>query len=85
MDWFKTHVYIAAWASPVVALIGMMLKKRGEDAQLNWSKLMLYVAFLSGLAIIVTPGVDAGARGVAGGLIGVGFGWLMVDASRQKK
>jgi hypothetical protein len=83
LDWFKTHIFIAAWASPIIALVGLLLKKTPEGSPTNWSRVMLYVAFLSGLAIIVTPGIEPLARGTASALVAVGFGALMQDIKQR--
>lgn len=83
MEWFKTHVFIAAWASPIIALIGLLIKKTPEGTQVNWSRMMIYVGFLSGIAIIVTPGIDTAARGVSGTLIFMAMGYMIVDSGRR--
>jgi hypothetical protein len=83
MEWFKDHVFIAAWASPIIALIGMIVKKTPEGSPLNWSRVMIYVAFLTCLAETVTPGVDPLVWRGASSIVGVGFGFLIYDSFRQ--
>jgi hypothetical protein len=84
VEWFKTHVFIAAWASPVIALVAMILKKPSGTQPLNWSRMVIYVAFLTALAALLTPGLDGIARGAMFGLIMIGFGWLMTDAGSRR-
>jgi len=84
MDWLKAHVFIAAWASPIIALIGMLIKKSPDGTPLNWSKMMIYVGFLTGLAVVVTPGVDPIARSYMSGLVSIGFGYLIVDSAWRR-
>jgi hypothetical protein len=82
-DWLKTHVFIAAWASPIIALIGMIIRKPTEGS-LNWSRMMIYVGFLTCLAVAVTPGVEAATRGFAAFFVAMGFGYLIVDSGRWR-
>jgi FtsH-binding integral membrane protein len=82
-DWLKAHIFIAAWASPIIALVALLLKKTPEGSSTNWSRVMVYVGFLSALAILVTPGVDGMARGTAAGIAAVAFGAIMNDMRRN--
>jgi hypothetical protein len=84
VDWFRTHVFIAAWSSPAIALIGMLLKKRAAGAPVNWSRMMIYVGWLTSFAVMVTPGVDPMARGTAEALVAGGFGFLIIDSGRHR-
>ena len=83
MDWLKTHVYIAAWASALISLIGMILKKPTGSVPLNWSRIMLNVTFLTCLAVAVTPGTDTVVRSMASTLVFVGVGYLIIDSGRR--
>jgi hypothetical protein len=77
VDWLKNHVFIAAWASPIIALVGLVWKKSDPTNPVNWSSIMFYVGFLSAFAVIVTPGVDSNVRATMEGLFIVAFGSLM--------
>ncbi len=81
-EWFKTHVFIAAWISPIIALVGMIFKKRPEGSPLNWGRAVVYVAFLSLLAIVVTPGVEPGVRSFAMSIFAFGFAALLFSSNR---
>ncbi len=73
--WLKEHVYIAAWLSPLVALLGMVIKNvRTGTTDTQWSMVMIYVAFLTCLAAVFTPVIDDAARFFAAfGAFGLGF------------
>jgi hypothetical protein len=79
LDWLKGHVFLAAWLSPLIALVGLIWKKSDPTNPVNWSKLMIYVAFLTGLAVIITPGVDPSVRSAANSLVFIGLGFLIAD------
>lgn len=67
MGWFKDHVYIAAWISPLLALLGMVIKNvRTSTTEPHWSMVMIYVGFLTCLAAVFTPLLDDAARIFAG-------------------
>jgi hypothetical protein len=83
MEWLKNHVFIAAWAAPTIALIALVVKKRPEGSPMNWFRVMMCVGFLSGLAILVTPGVDQSTRLFAASLVAMLTGAFIVG-SRQE-
>lgn len=61
MNWLKDHVYIAAWISP--ALIGMIIgNTRTGVPHARWSLTMIYVAFLTCMAVVFTPILEAETR-----------------------
>jgi hypothetical protein len=67
MAWLRDHVYIAAWLSPVIALLGMVVKNvTTGTTDTQWSMIMIYVAFLTCLAAVFTPLIDDSARFFAG-------------------
>lgn len=79
LEWFKTHVFIAAWASPIIALLGMILKRQTPGVPLNWPRVIVIVGFLTALAVAVTPGMDSEARSFARTIAGFGFGALLAE------
>lgn len=80
MEWFKAHVFIAAWCSPIITLIGLLVKKQPQGAPMNWPHAIFYVGFLSGLAILV---IDPLSRGVAVALVAMGFGTLVRNFDKR--
>jgi len=77
-------LFIAAWVTLIIALIGLLLKKPTAGADpINRSRMMIYVGWLTSLAIIVTSGMDATTRHVAQGLLFGGLGFLIVDSGRH--
>jgi hypothetical protein len=81
MNWLETHVYIAAWASPIVTLVGFIVSNavRPTD-RVNWSIMVIYVAFLTSLAAVLTPGMEIGVRAAATGVGSILMGVIVVDA-----
>ena len=66
MGWLKDHVFIAAWCSPTITLVSLVVRNTIRPAEkVNWSMIILYVAFLTCLAAVLTPGVDPFGRGTA--------------------
>jgi uncharacterized membrane protein len=62
MSWLQTHAYIAAWLSPTITLIGLIIQNAKPDRPIDWHRTMLFVAFLTCLAAIFTPGIDGTVR-----------------------
>jgi hypothetical protein len=65
MNWFAAHVYIAAWLSPLITLLGIIVTSGINSKTPDWSRLMIYVGFLTALAVVFTSSMDEFARGVA--------------------
>jgi hypothetical protein len=89
LNWLSTHAYVAAWLSPVLALIAMIVQSaRPTGRPVNWSKVMIYIAFLTCLAAIFTPTLEAEARMFAGAVVGfsgvyLGFVAIADDEKHQ--
>ena len=84
INWLQNHVWIAAWLSPLVALIIAVVQSvRPNAPSIDWSRLLLYLAFLTGLAVAFTPLFDAGTRTFAQHLVMMGVGFLIVDRIRK--
>jgi hypothetical protein len=65
--WLKQNSFLAAWLSPAIALIGMLIRGGGTKGNaLDWARMMLYISFLSCLAAVFTPAIDDGARTFGG-------------------
>ncbi len=86
MGWLKDHVFIAAWCSPIIALVGLIIRNTIRPTErVNWSMIMLYVAFLTCLAAALTPSLDIGTRTIAGVMGGLILGTITTDAIWWKK
>jgi hypothetical protein len=85
MNWLESHVYIAAWTSPTVALIGLLIRNTLRPAdKVNWSMIMVYVAFLTCLAATLTPGIESQIRYISYFVGTLTLGYIMVDANRRR-
>jgi hypothetical protein len=85
MHWLETHAWLAAWlAIPVAVVIGVIQVVRTDFKQLDWSRSLLYLAFLVGLAVAFTPNFDESSRSEARYLVAVGIGFLIVDMRPRK-
>jgi hypothetical protein len=81
MKWLSDHVYVAAWLSPALTIIAMIVQSARPAAEpINWSKVMIYIAFLTCLAAAFTPTLEAEARGFAGAFVFIGAIYLGVMA-----
>jgi hypothetical protein len=66
MDFLRQYSYLAAWLSPGIALIGMLIRGGGKSGEIDWAKMMLYIGFLTSLAAVFTPILNDQARIFAG-------------------
>jgi L-asparagine transporter-like permease len=83
MDWLRDHSYLAAWlALPVAIIIAFFQNRQSRLAEVDWSRIVIYLAFLISLAVMLTPMFDETARGVAKILVFAGLGFLIVDRRR---
>jgi hypothetical protein len=81
MNWLHSHVYIAVWASLIIALIGLMIRSRIRPSRsVNWSMLVIYVVCLASVAMMFAPGVEFGTRYLATTVGSMAFGYIVVDA-----
>jgi hypothetical protein len=70
MKWLEANAYIAAWLSPGIALIGIILQNRsGTGKPVEWHRVMLYIGFLTCLAAVFTPQLELNARYFAGAVV----------------
>jgi len=81
MDWFRTHVYIAAWASPLITLIGFLVRNTLRPSEkMDWSMIIIYVTFLTCLAAQLTPGIEPAVRTSAVTGSTISFGLIIADS-----
>jgi hypothetical protein len=84
MNWLKDHAYLAAWlALPVMIVVAIYQNRTNDFAEIDWSRLLIYIAFLVALGVTFTPTFDEPARTVARTIVFGGIGFLIVDR-RQK-
>lgn len=80
MSWFESHAYVAAWLSPVITLISLGFQNNlPRTTKVDWSRVIFYTAYLTILAVAVSPGYDLAAQTTARGLAITGFVWLFFD------
>jgi hypothetical protein len=66
MNWLKDHAYLATWlALPVTILTGLIQNFRARFTNIDWSRQLLYIAFVTALAVTFTPTFDQSARETA--------------------
>jgi hypothetical protein len=81
MEWLRTHAFIAAWCSPSLTLIGLITRNIIRPVErVNWSMIILYVAFLTCLAANLTPGIDPATHLMTVTVGGLTLGTIIVDA-----
>lgn len=80
MHWLEAHVYLAAWLSLVVTVVSLFIQNvRTNFQQIDWSRSVLYIAFLTGLAVSISPSFDPKARSAGGMLVFILLGFLIID------
>jgi hypothetical protein len=80
LNWLRDHAYLAAWLGPVVAITVAIFQNRNKGfAEVDWSRLLIYFAFLVALAVVFTPTFDQTARDVARFIVFGGLGFLITD------
>lgn len=85
MNWLRNNVFLAAWLSPLIAMVGFCIQNaRSNTSHIDWSHVVIYVAYLTFIAVAITPVFDASARATAGILVSAGFFWLLIDAPRRR-
>jgi len=83
MNWLATHVYVAAWASPLIALIAIIVSNSISAKPPDWSRLMIYIAFLTAIAVVFTPVIDDSGRVFAGVFLVPLTSFIIWDAWRS--
>jgi hypothetical protein len=84
MNWLRDYSFLAAWLAPVIAIVVAIFQNRHKGfAEVDWSRLLLYFAFLTSLAVMFTPIIDQGVRSVASGLVYALLGFLIVDRKQR--
>lgn len=86
MDWLNKNAGLATWLGLVVAVVTVAIQNRNKKFHdVDWSRLLIYFAFLASLAVMFTPQIDNSARDVARGLVFAILGFLIVDRRQRTK
>jgi len=84
LDWLKKNAYLAAWLSPLLALVGIIIRNpRTATGTPDWSRMIIYIVLLTLLAAALTPQLDAGTKTFAKEILAVGRGFLIVDRKQR--
>jgi len=85
MNWLRNYSFLAAWLGPVVAISVAIFQNRHKGfAEVDWSRLLIYFAFLTSLAVTFTPIIDQTIRSIARGLVYALLGFLIVDRRQRQ-
>ena len=84
MNWLRNYSFLAAWLAPVVAIgVAVFQNRNKEFTEVDWSRLLIYFAFLTSLAVAFTPVIDQTIRSVARGFVYALLGFLIVDRRQR--
>jgi len=84
MSWMKDHVYIATWlALPLAVIIAILKNKNKSLSEIDWSRILFYLAFAISLGVTFTPSFDTSARSIAGTIVAMGMGAIIVDMRKK--
>jgi len=80
MHWLETHVWLAGWLSLVTTVISLFIQNiRNKFEQIDWSRSLLYIAFVTGLAVAISPNIDEKARSEGAFLVSILIFFLIMD------
>ena len=84
MHWLEAHVWLAGWLSLLTTIASLFIQNlRSGFRQIDWSRSLLYLAFVTGLAVAITPTFDERARKEGAFLVSVLLGFLIVDRKQR--
>ncbi len=70
MNWLRNYSFLA--------------NRHKGFAEVDWSRLLIYFAFLTSLAVTFTPIIDQTIRSIARGLVYALLGFLIVDRRQRQ-
>ena len=74
MHWLNTYGYVAAWLQTLIGATGLVIQNtRAPKTEANWPVAMVYITYLTCLAVVVSPDPNPFARGMAIVIVGTGF------------
>ena len=84
-NWLRANVYLASWlALPLTLVIAVIQTVRTPSpAKIPVFRWIIYFAFLTCLAAIMTPAFDTTAREFAHGFLYLLLGFIIVDGVRN--
>jgi hypothetical protein len=79
-NWLRDNAYLATWlAIPVAIAIGFFQNSKIGFEKFDWSRNLLYLAFLLSLAVKFTPYINQRMRDDAGYLVAMLVAFLIID------
>lgn len=84
INWLKDHAYLATWlALPVTIVAAVVQNWHKQFEEVEWSRLLIYVTFLTALAIAFTPTFDQASRELARYLVSFLIVFLIIDRKQK--
>jgi hypothetical protein len=63
MDWLKNYSYLSGWLALPIAIVAMIFQNKGKPIrEMDWSRPLIYLAFLTALAVAFNATFDYAAR-----------------------
>ena len=85
MKWLETHVWIATWLGLLVTIAALTLQNAKTGfREIDWGRSLLYLAFVTALAVTFTPAFDPNMRNDAKGLLYATLGAVIVSSNFRR-
>jgi hypothetical protein len=63
MNWLKDYSYLSGWLALPIAIVAMIFQNKGKPIRdMDWSRPLIYLAFLTALAVAFNQSFDFQAR-----------------------
>lgn len=63
MNWLKDYSYLSGWLALPIAVVAMIFQNKGKALKdIDWSRPLIYLAFLTTLAVVFNSNFDFQAR-----------------------
>lgn len=63
MNWLKDYSYVSGWLAVPIAVVAMIFQNKGKPIkEIDWSRPLIYLAFLTCLAVTFNSNFDYQAR-----------------------
>lgn len=84
-NWLIDNAFLAAWLSPLIALVGICIQNSVPSLpKVDWSRVVLYMIILTALAVAFTPKMDSSATAFGRYVVGIGMVWIYWDLPRRE-